>query len=121
MARPLGMLKDAGSAQKFFYALAHRLRCEEFPLRCLMTKPIESIMSHSRLYTNDPYRLPLVWSAVVESDGFSGEPFLLNHPMEILGSGDFNTEVQVIIGDSKNRVIESYHNLWPITNFLVFL
>ena len=105
------MMKDAGSAQKFFYALAHRLRCEEFPLRCLMTKSIESIMSHSRLYTNDPYRLPLVWSAVVENDGFSGEPFLPKHPMEILGSGDFNTEVQVIIGDLKDRVFESYQNL----------
>ena len=111
MARPLGMLKDAGSAQKFFYALAHRLRCEEFPLRCLMTKSIESIMSHSRLYTNDPYRLPLIWSAVVENDGLSGEPFLSKHPMKILEIGDFNTEVQVIIGDLKNRVFESYQNL----------
>ena len=96
LARP-DIMKDAGSAQKFFYTLAHRLRCEEFPLRCLISKPIESIISHSRLYTNDPYRLPLVWSAVVENGIFSGEPFLPKHPMEMLANGDFNTEVQVII------------------------
>lgn len=88
---------DSGSAQSFFYNLAGKLHCPELPLRCMEFKSVESIVRHSQLFTNEPYEPPLVWTAVVE-DEYSPEPFLPRHPMDLLTSGDFNTDVEVVIG-----------------------
>ena len=93
-------VQDSATAQSFFYDLAGKLHCPELPLRCMEFKSVESIIRHSQLFTNDPYGLPLVWSAVVE-DSYSPEPFLPSHPMDILASGDFNTDVEVVIGTNQ--------------------
>jgi len=110
-------VQDGATAQGLFYDLAGRLHCHELPLRCMEFKSVESIVYHSKLYSNPPYELPLTWMPVIED--FSPEPFLPKHPMDILKSGDFNTEVEVIIGtnsaDGLFMVRDALNDssLWP--------
>ena len=110
-------IQDGATAQGLFYDLAGKLHCPELPLRCMAFKSVESIVRHSQLYTNEPYDLPLIWTPVIED--FSPEPFLPKHPMDLLKSGEFNTDVEVVIGTNSDdglfmvRDALNDSSLWP--------
>ena len=50
-----------------------------------------------------PWTDPITWSTVVEDH--SDQPFLSEHPLDILKSGDFNTDVEIIMGTNNDEDI----------------
>merc|ERR1712223_1654687 len=84
--------------------LAEKLECSEEKdiLNCLEGREMEEILVHT-------YDLGITtcWMAVPDID-YSSEPFLIGDPEEIMSSGNFNTDVEIIIGTNKDEGILSF-------------
>ena len=77
------------------------LNCED--LTCLQSKPMEDILASMHLnLDNSPFPTPLVWQPVPDSD-FISDPFLPKEASELMQSGQFNTDIDVIIGTNADE------------------
>ena len=90
-------------AQEFFHALADKHGCEGESLNCLELVPPESIIynADSIYQTTWPWMDPIIWNAVIE--GSAPEPFLTGSPLELMKSGNLNTDVEVLIGTNADE------------------
>jgi len=94
--------------------LIQNLGCEVDTEVCMQNATVEAILQNTFLHGSDVDGL---WQAVDDSS-FSSDPFLLGSPKDLLESGQFNTEVEVILGTTKDEGI-----LWviePIKNNSLF-
>ena len=92
---------DSATARRSYQKLASLLGCENDSLKCLESKPVESIAKHVIVPLHVPWGLPFTWLPVIEDTSY--EPFLSLHPLEILESGNFDTNVEVIIGTNSDE------------------
>ena len=90
-------------SQEFFHALADKLGCEGEPLNCLELVPPESIIynADSIFQTTYPWMKPIIWNAVIEDS--APEPFLTGSPFELMKSGNYNTNAEVLIGTNSDE------------------
>jgi len=96
--------------------LIRNLGCdnEEDTDACMQNASVEAIVENTYLHGPDVDGL---WQAVDDSS-FTSEPFLPGAPIDLLESGEFNTEVEVILGTTKDEGI-----IWliaPLANHTLF-
>merc|ERR1711962_346212 len=96
--------------------LIRNLGCdnEEDVDACMQNASVEAIVENTYLHGPDGDGL---WQAVDDSS-FTSEPFLPGAPIDLLESGEFNTEVEVILGTTKDEGI-----IWliaPLANHALF-
>ena len=72
-------------------------------LNCLQRKSFEEILYAMDLdYDNSPYSTPFIWQPVPDAN-FISDPFLPDNPEDLLKSGEFNTDIEVIIGTNSDE------------------
>ena len=86
--------------------LAEILNCDqsEDVLACLQEQTIEDIGNAGRLNDYTDCWMCLIWNAIPDYE-FTNQPFIPNEPKELLASGDFNKNIDVIIGTNKDEGI----------------
>ena len=106
-------------ALKYGEMLKTALQCDQLPLHCLQSKSIEEILNVMSLgYNNAPFPTALIWQPVPDAD-FISDPFLPEYPEQLLESGQFNTDIDVIIGTNADEGLLVCSNviqnpcLWP--------
>ena len=95
-------------ALQYANKFANELGCvdvlKEDLLSCLQNKHLTDITSLTNLMDGYLYGGYLVWMAVPDID-FCSDPFIPGDPEELLASGQFNTNVEVIIGTNSDEGI----------------
>jgi len=94
--------------------LIQNLGCDVDTEVCMQNATVEAILQNTFLHGPN---VDGIWQAVDDSS-FSSEPFLPGTPKDLLESGQFNTEVEVILGTTKDEGI-----IWvidPIKNHSLF-
>ena len=107
-------------ALKYGQMLKTALHCED--LGCLQSKSSEEILNVMSLgYHNAPFSTALVWQPVPDAEftSSSDHPFLPEFPEQLLESGQFNTDIDVIIGTNADEGllvcsnVIKHPDLWP--------
>ena len=75
---------------------------QEFSLACLQEKDMKEIILHTYLLGTGT-----CWMAVPDFE-YGAEPFLIGDPEEIMASGQFNTDVEIIIGTNVDEGIYAF-------------
>ena len=78
---------------------------EEDVLPCLQAKDVTDILALTTL--GDLYS---AWLPVPDSD-FSSDPFLPGDPEELMRTGQFNTDIEVVVGTNKDEGIYPFFDL----------
>ena len=76
---------------------------EENVLACMQNRDLPEIVSQTNLIDGNLQFIPY-WMPVPDKD-FTSKPFLLKDPELVLFSGEFNTEIEVIIGTNNDEGI----------------
>ena len=103
----------ATTARGYYHTLAENLGCSKSPspLECLRSKPAQLLVDESLLFSS-LFVFPFVWMPVIEDPSLSSQPFIPRDPLETLESGDFNKDVEVIMGtNSAEGIIMVYDAL----------
>ena len=69
------------------------------PLTCLQGKPLKEILASTDLLDK-----AAVWMPVPDSN-FTSDPFLPGNPEDLMSNGEFNTDIEVIIGTTADEGI----------------
>lgn len=109
---------------KYGEKLKDALNCSnmgEDELNCLQDKSVEEILGAMSLgYDNSPFVDLMIWQPAPDKDFIPEQPFLPNDPEELLKSGKFNTDVDVIMGCNSDEGLAVYleamrnSSLWKV-------
>ena len=69
------------------------------PLTCLQDKPLKKILASTDLMDK-----AAIWMPVPDAN-FTSEPFLPGYPEDLMSNGEFNTDIEVIIGTTADEGI----------------
>ena len=92
-------------ALQYASLVSHNLGCdeEEDELACLQNRDLNEVMNQLNLIEGNLQFIPY-WMPVPDKD-FTSMPYLLGDPEQLLESGEFNTEVEIIIGTNADEGI----------------
>jgi len=82
-------------------------------LACLQGTDVKNLVGQTDIFS-DQTGFP--WQAVPDSS-FTSSPFLPASPEELLRSGQFNTDVEVILGTCKDEGLGNFISAWTDPNF----
>ena len=87
-------------ATQFGIFYAEKLNChnESDILQCLQDKPLDEIMAETDLMDKG-----VVWLDVVDANLTTSDPVLPDYPESLLSSGQFHTNVEIIIGTTADE------------------
>ena len=89
------------------------LGCEDiYALSCLQNKSLEEIFEHQNVIPGQ-----IIWNAVPDYE-FTDNPFLPGEVTELLDNGQFNHDIEVIIGSNKAQYIKIDLNLKKIGHMI---
>jgi len=95
----------ADKALEYSTIFASNLGCEEGDLACLQDRTMSDIIMQTYMLDIPGDALDnfgTAWMPVMDA-GFTEEFFLPGHPQDLLSSGQFNSEVDIIIGSNRNE------------------
>merc|ERR1712013_387667 len=111
----------ASKALQYSQLFAANLDCDEGDLVCLQSRDKNDIIMQS-LMINNQYDAVLdyetAWLPVIDAE-FTEDFFLPGNPIDLLESGEFNSEVDVIIGSNKDEgllwmIYEMFTDAFPL-------
>ena len=87
---------------------AEKVGCDVNDLKCFQDLPLELLLSLNT-FLDDPTDHPNIitgnpWNGVVDQ-GFTDDPFLADTPINILTNGDFDKNIQVILGANQDECL----------------
>ena len=97
----------AEKALQYSSVFASNLNCEERDLECLQSKSVDDIINQSDVLDipEGLFTFAAAWMPVMDKD-FTPDPFLIGNPMELIESNQFNADVEVVIGTTKDEGLQ---------------
>jgi len=95
----------ADKAVQYAAIFAANLQCDEGDLACLQDRDVSDIIRQTRILDIPDDAVPdfgTAWMPVMDA-GFTEDFFLPGDPQDLLSSGQFNADIEIMIGSNKDE------------------